>query len=155
MLLVAAVVQSAHYYPILADRLASHFDAGGTPNGWQSKQAFFGFYIGGVLVSAFIAFGIPRLIAVLPNQLVNLPNKEYWLAPQRREETSAYLDDFFAWFGSATLFIELSVFELSIRANLSATGRLAPVVWVLFGGYLLFVLVWVLRLVGHFARIPK
>ena len=40
-MLVLAVLQWVQVYPQLPDRVACHFAADGTPNGWQSKQDFF------------------------------------------------------------------------------------------------------------------
>jgi uncharacterized membrane protein len=45
----------AIYYPHLPDRVASHFGAGGVPDGWMSKAAF-----------AAFSLVFPIAIAVLP-----------------------------------------------------------------------------------------
>ena len=40
----AAIVQAGHDFPLLPNRLASHFDAAGAPNGWMDKSQFFMIY---------------------------------------------------------------------------------------------------------------
>jgi uncharacterized membrane protein len=154
-LVVAAALQCAYYYPLLAGRLASHFDGAGSPNGWQTKGVFFGFYVGGIVVTSVLIFGIPKLIAVVPDSVINLPNKAYWLAPGRRAETVGFFEAQFAWFGVATFFVMLSAVELAIRANLAPdAGFSSSAMWCVLGGYFAFVLLWLVRLIGRFARTP-
>src|SRR5947209_8357244 len=154
-LIAAAAYQSAHYYPLLAGRLASHFDGSGSPNGWQTKSMFFGFYLGGIAIAAAPVFGIPKIIAAAPESMINLPNKAYWLAPGRRAETVAFLEAQFAWFGAATFVVMLSAVELAIRANLAPeAGFSSSMMWWVLAGYFVFVLVWLVRIIGRFARTP-
>jgi hypothetical protein len=52
---------------------------------------------GVVLLPALaIEFWVSHRIANKPDARLILPNKEYWLAPERRAETFAYFDGFFA-----------------------------------------------------------
>lgn len=155
LLVVAAAVQGFHYYPQLGERLASHFDEADTPNGWQTKTAFFSFYVGGIVLATVLVFGIPKIISAMPASLINLPNKDYWLAPERRAGTLAYLTNFFSWFGTATLFVMVAAFELALRANLHPGARFdSATMWVILGGYFLFVVVWLVRLLTRFSKTP-
>lgn len=52
---------------------------------WQPKQAFFLVMLVAVFASAIPAFIVPRRLASMPADRMNLPNKSYWLAPQRRQ----------------------------------------------------------------------
>src|SRR5579863_7861641 len=90
LLLICGVIGAAHYYPLLPERMASHFASDGTPNGWQPKEVFLllmGMVAG---VTAVIGFLAPGLIASRPASQINLPNKEYWLAPERRASTMQF-----------------------------------------------------------------
>jgi uncharacterized membrane protein len=118
VILAAALAQCIHDYPLLPDRLASHFSASGMPNGWMTKTQFFVTYGIVLLPALYIEFRLPRRIAKTPAARLNLPNKEYWLAPERRAETFAYFEKFFAWFGCALLLLEVFAMGLAIRANL-------------------------------------
>ena len=75
-------------------------------------------------MAALLGFGVPALIGVLPVSLVNVPNKEYWFAPERRESTLAYFRMSFAWFGCALLAFLIFVNELVFRANLETPRQL-------------------------------
>lgn len=71
--------------------VASHFAAGGGADGFTPRNAYLG-------LMAAISVGIPLLLAIcngllrfVPPSMVNLPNRDYWLAPERKEETYAFL----------------------------------------------------------------
>ena len=86
VLLVAATLQLAWYYPLLPERMASHFDGQGRADGWSSKAAFFG-------ISAGVLYGVSGLLLLVafsmrwwPASTMNLPHKGIWLAPLRSSE---------------------------------------------------------------------
>lgn len=146
----------AHYYASqMPDVLASHFAQGGRANGWQSKPAFFATELIVVVISTVIAFGVPRLLEALPISLINIQNKEFWFAPGRRENTAAFFGAAFAWFGCALLGFLLFVNELVFRANLASPHQLDTknFVTALFA-FLAFVVIWTVRLIFHFSRVP-
>jgi len=106
-----------------------------------------------VVLAAAVGFGIPRIIGAMPVSLINLPNKEFWLSPERRAETLSYLQMHMAWFGCALLAFLLFVMELVYRANLQSPPRLNSAAFVPgLVVFLLFVGVSTLRLVARFAR---
>ena len=145
--------QYAYYAPRLPEVLASHFAANGAVNGWQSKSAFFGVQLAIVVLAAVVGFGIPRIIRAIPVSLINLPNKEFWLSAERRDETFSYLQTHMAWFGCALLAFLLFVMELAFRANLQSPPRMNSAAFVpALVAFLLFAGVSTVRLVARFAR---
>ena len=151
-----AAIHFASYYSQLPDVVASHFNARGVANGWQTKSAFFAVFVGVSVLAAVIGFGIPRIIASLPPQLINLPNKQYWLAPGRLAETQAFLNNYFAWFGCAVFLIVILTFDYAIQSNLRPENR--PDIsrmWYILVGFLAFVAVWIIRLLARFLRTPQ
>lgn len=154
-IVLAAIVQCAHDFPLLPDRLASHFAASGMPNGWMTKTQFMWMY-GVVLLPALaIEFWVSHKLANRPNARINLPNKEYWLAPERRAGTFAYIESFCAWYGCAFLFVEVFAMGLALRANFDSPPRLptGPIVSDIVG----FVLFSFAALIAMFRRfsIPR
>lgn len=156
LLVAVAALQIWSYYPRLPDTVASHFDGQGTPNGWQTKGVFFSFFLGGIVLATVLCYGVPKMIAAMPYSTIHLSHKEYWLAPERRATTLAYIRNFFAWLSCAVLFVELAAIEYTIRANLSPEQRLAPSTlgWVL-AGFFVFLFLWVGRFIAHFAKQPS
>ena len=155
-LAVYSAIHFASYYSQLPDVVASHFNGRGIPNGWQSKPAFFTVFVGVSVLAAVIGFGISRIISALPPQLINLPNKQYWLAPDRLAETQAFLNNYFAWFGCAVFLIIILTFDYAIKSNLDPQNR--PDIsrmWYILAGFLAFVAVWIIRLLTRFLRTPQ
>jgi uncharacterized membrane protein len=150
---LCALAQAIVDFPQLPDRVASHFGASGTPNGWMSKPAFFAMYAVIIGLAAFVGFYAPRSIARKPRARINLPNKEYWLAPERREETFAFCARYFAWYGCALLLILVLAMGLAIQANFSSPPRLPtrPILAVI-AGFVVFNLLWVIRMLRYFSN---
>jgi uncharacterized membrane protein len=136
--------------------VATHFGSSGAPNGWQTQSQFFVLEVVLLGVSVLLAFGVPRLIAALPISMLNVPNKEYWLAPGRRYETLAFFKTQFAWFGSAFLAFLLVINQLVYRANQSRPRHLDNTIFVIaMFAFLAYVGIWTVRLVVYFSRTEK
>jgi len=75
----------------LPERVATHFDARGRPDGWMSRTEHLRFMAWFGLAFPLFVPVIVYVIRFLPDRLLNLPNRDYWLAPGRRTETMAYL----------------------------------------------------------------
>jgi hypothetical protein len=86
---------------------------------------------------------------------ISLPNKEYWLSPERREETFATIHDQMCWFGSATLVFLIAIFQLVIEANLNPPAVLSSSFMFLLIAYLAFTGWWVVKFIAKFMRVPK
>ena len=154
-LVALGAAQVSFYAPRIPELLGSHFSRGGFVNGWQTKAAFFATELAMIILATVVSFGIPRIIAAAPVALINLPHKEYWLAPEQREDTLAYIRVWSAWFGCGLLAFLLFVMELVFRANLHTPPQFnnaafvpALLVFVVFDTML------VLRLNLHFSRTP-
>lgn len=155
LLALAAVVFSVAdlclRYPKLPAQVASHFNAAGVPDGWSSKEQF--------LILTLITFGIvcvtfavATLVARLaPVALINLPNKQYWFAPERARETRQALVNWNMWFMAATMWLLALIFHDALEANLRQPPQLESAWWLL-GGYAAVVVILLTQLVTHFRR---
>jgi uncharacterized membrane protein len=148
-----AAVQIAYYYPQLPAVVASHFDASGAPNSWTPKSSFFGLFCLIYILYAALFWVLPHLIIVMPPSLINMPNKDYWLAPGRREFTAHAIGDLMLWFGVALTAFLIAVCQLAILANLPGhSGNLGPAIWWLFAIFLAFAFAWLARFALWFRR---
>jgi uncharacterized membrane protein len=146
-LLGIVALQAIVYYPQLPAQLASHFDAAGRPNGWSSKSAYFALQAFIVLVLTLCFAALPSWLERAPARLLNLPNKDYWLAPERRAATMARVASALTWFGCAVLAFIVVVTSLVIDFNLGHRRVLpATPIWALLGGIAVCTVVLVLRL---------
>lgn len=153
-LIVIALVQML-YFNHLIDRviLAAHFNGPGNPNGWQTKRDFFLTYALLLALGVGLAFGLPALFERVPAQYVNMPHREYWLVPERREQTLRRLADQFAWLGVAIVVLVIVEMQIVLSANLSLYPHIDPLgVALPLLVFLAFVVWWLVRFVRGFAQ---
>jgi uncharacterized membrane protein len=151
LLLLAAVIQAAHYYPLLPESTPAHFNAAGKVNGWSRKSAVVSLNLGLCAALTVLFFWIESSLRRAPDGLLNLPHKDYWLAPARREASVRALGGILMAVGAGALGFFLWLFQLTYEAGLTASPRL-PSIGVL--------LIWPLALAGLAAlwivrRFPK
>ena len=156
LLILLAFWQMSHYEPLLPERMATHFDGAGAADGWSSRSEFFRTNL--VMVAGFglVFMGIMALIHRVPSAHINLPHKEYWLAPERRAATLDWIGRQMEWLGAATLALLLGMTQLTIWANLSGSNAMGGGFWWLFGSYMLYMTVWLVALFRKaYARVPR
>ncbi|HXT01896.1 MAG TPA: DUF1648 domain-containing protein [Elusimicrobiota bacterium] len=148
---VACAVQALHYAPMLPDRVASHFGPGGAPNGWMSSSTFIWTDLGIVALLTVMLLSVSFRMRSIDPAEIKLPNKDYWLAPERREGSVDFLSGYFLWFGTATLLLMLDIFHQVFRYNLFQTRELEHP-GVSLGVYMAFALAWIAGLQLRFRR---
>ncbi len=149
----AGILQCLHDFPLLPDRVASHFGPSGSANGWMTKPQFLLTYAIVLVPALVVEFWMPRRIAGTSEDRLRLPNKEYWLATERRGETFAYFERFFAWYGCAFLALEVFAMGLAMRANLVTPPRLpAAAIVSAIVAFALFNLASVLAMFRRFSK---
>jgi uncharacterized membrane protein len=154
MLIVLGAAQFFFYAPRLPETLASHFGKAGSVNAWQTKTVFFSMELAIIVLAVVVSFSIPRVIAAMPVSMINLPQKQFWLSPDRREDTLAYIRTWTAWLGCALLAFLLFVMELVFRANLHSPPQLNMAAFVpALLAFVAFDTVAILRLILHFSKI--
>jgi uncharacterized membrane protein len=155
-ILAAGILQCLHDFPFLPERLASHFGASGNANGWMTKSQFLMTYAVVILPALVLEFWMPRRIGRRPDSRLNLPNKQYWLAPERRTETLAYFEKFFAWYGCAFLALEIFAMGLAMRANFQNPPVLPPGVMVFaIMAFVLFNIACITAMLRRFSKLPQ
>lgn len=150
----AALAYFIYYGQWFPPLMAVRFTAAGDPAAWMDRIKF-------IVIGTSVSFMLPpfvvALMGVLPRALpisiVSLPNKKFWLAPERREATLTRLLYFGLWFGSLLQAFLLSVWILIGRSN--PAGQVAHAVpgqATLTAGFLLAVIVFLYRVNRAFAR---
>jgi uncharacterized membrane protein len=145
--------QLLYYYPNLPEKMASHYNASGEPDNWMSKQSFLILELVILLVILAEFTLLPFLLERIPNSLINMPHKSYWLADERRHETFSVIRHYLEWFSVGLLGLFIAINEMVFRANLN-NQRLSNAAWIALIIFLIFVAVWLTKFILRF-RLPK
>jgi serine/threonine-protein kinase len=134
-------------------RVASHFNSAGTPDGWMLRNSYLWSMAGiafGMTVSVVGAFYSVRFFSP---SLINLPHRDYWLAPERREETFAVILRAGVWLATLQAAFFLGIHLLVVAANASHPVRLSSHVWFLLVANGLVTIIWTFFLIQRFRRV--
>lgn len=155
LIAVFSVIQVALQAPYLPSPMAVRFNAAGHAVGWNTAQSF-------ATVNLVIVAVILGICLILPKSLTGrrrlrwrLPNRDYWLAPERLAKTIEYIQQQFYWHGIVTLLLLMAVFQLVVDANARKPPLLDSerLVWLL-AGYAALIIVWGWSLWRKFSRLP-
>ena len=136
----------------LPETVASHFALSGAADGFSPR----GDYVTMMIVMVVL---VPLLPALLPGALLrggaglNIPHREYWLAPGRKDATLAFVRVHGLWLAGALALFLGYVHCLTVEANtrmppaLSSGGLYAGL-----GMFLGLTAVWVWALFARFRR---
>ncbi len=150
-LCLLCLLQAWYYYPRLPERVASHFGPTGLPDAWMSKSSFLQFYVIVVTGLTVLFPVLALLVSKFPVQLMNLPNKSYWMSEERRQTTLDHLCASFYWFASATMILLLDVFYQVFQVQLGKAKTLTHPVLSL-GIYISFTVILTVGLLVRFLR---
>lgn len=151
--LCAGLVQLALLVPHLPERVASHFDLRGEVDGWLDRRSF---VITFALLEVFLAgifVAVGEMVRRLPARFVNMPHREYWLAPEREAATRLALERDLAVLGAATLIVVLLAVQACYRVSTGAAERLSA--FPVLGTYAAVVCAWTVWLLLRHARVPE
>ncbi len=133
--------------------VASHFALGGVANGFMPRSTY-------TVVMSAVTVIVPMLIALsgrwieaLPVERINLPNRDHWLAPERRDATMASLSARSTVFAVLLAAFLCFVHWCVVRANRLQPPRLEEAMFLV--GLLLFALAttaWLALLFLRFRR---
>lgn len=150
-LCITCAIHAIYFYPSLPDQVAHHFDKSGKPDSWGSKREFIIIYFITIGIIAITFLSIRFFCSKLPNSLISLPDKDYWLSPERRVKTLDYIASSTLWLGSATLTLLLYVFHQSFQFNLGHVAKLDNV-WIASLIYTILVSLWIVCIYIKFQR---
>jgi serine/threonine-protein kinase len=71
----------------LPERLATSFDFAGHPRDWTSRGGFAALMLGLCAGSGLLLAGLAAWLPRVPDAWINVPDKAWWLAPERRAAT--------------------------------------------------------------------
>ena len=89
VLRIAAPVIAAAIFVLMTSRalpakVASHFGSDGSANGYMWHHTYLYFMLAFVVLLPLFFNFVASAVARLPVTMINIPNRDYWLAPERR-----------------------------------------------------------------------
>lgn len=150
---MAGVIQSIYYYTQFPEKVASHFGSSGIPDGWMPRLENL-FVSSAIFVfMTIMMFSLPRLVSILPVRFVNLPNRDYWLANERKEQTIKDLTVRMFIFGSAINIFFIFVTHMVFEANNVQPVKLNENNMLLaLGIFMLFLAGWLISFIRRFRK---
>jgi hypothetical protein len=140
----------------LPELVAVHFNSAGVADGFMRREDCRNFMLTFTLgVPAFVAVITVLIPRVLPPSMLNVPNRTYWLAPERANESIAFLSRQGIWFGCILVIFLAYVDWMLARANESTPPAFSSelFVWAMaaFAGA---IALWAMRMFRRF-RLPR
>jgi len=136
--------------------VASHFVASGVANAFMPRERYMALMLC-VTILLPLLVTLPLSIGLNnPKLKVNIPHRDYWLAPERREESMAFVRQQMMRFGVALLLFICYAHWLVVKANEHSPPTLSSVS--MASGLLVFVayvIIWVALYYTRFRRVPK
>lgn len=139
----------------LPERVATHFDGAGRPNGWETREGWrsASLFLGTAL--PLVALGAFCVLRWVPARMFNLPNRDHWLAPEQRGATLAYLMRHGWWLASIEIAFFIGIQWLIVQANATSPPQLANGPMLALAGVFLAALVyWIVQMRRRFTRVP-
>jgi hypothetical protein len=143
-LLFLGTLQIYLYSSMLPLKIATHFNAYGKADDWMSHRAFLWYSICMYYFMSGIFLLSGWVIPKLPTELINIPNRVYWLHPARKEQAVDVLISYLYWIGVATISFLLILTQMTIMANVHQSIISSEIFWTVTGGYIItiFMLGW-------------
>ncbi len=155
-LVLAALVFVITHFVWLGDlpqRLATHFDGAGKPNGWMTRRDH-------GLLMLFTGLGLPLfilcliwLMKFLPSSLLNVPRHDYWRAPDNYPRACAIMQNWAQWLATGELIWMTLLNRQIVLANHLQPPRLpAAETWCQTAGFLIMIVASILGLIRRFRQ---
>jgi RNA polymerase sigma factor (sigma-70 family) len=151
---VAAILANAF---MSQEIVATHFNFAGNPDYWmtQSSSTLVWLLTGCGFPLFFIAIGY-FMRFLIGRRALNIPNREYWLAPERVDETSGYVFHLYLWLAFLGAIFMLMLMLLQIQANHQRPPHLStPLALAVGGCFITATAVLIGKMFRHFSRVNK
>lgn len=155
LLFIIEIVILRNFYFSLPDKIATHFGNMNNPDGFSDKFNFILIYNVFLFFLILMFYGINIFIKKSSNSMINVPKKEYWLAPERRDITIVMLQANLNFFGIITFIFMLVNLIFIIDANLSSPIKLNNDFWIALMLFLVSTMAWLIRLLLVFSKVEE
>lgn len=155
LVIAAAVFVVTHFVWLdqMPERVASHFNAAGKPNGWMTRSAHGTFMLLFGLGEPAFVLTLIWAMRFLPSNLLNVPRRDYWHKPENYPKACAIM---LAW--AQTLAVAMLLWNTLfnwqiVKANLTSSPHLANAdVGLITGVFLIAVMCFIAWLIWRFTK---
>ena len=155
VLVLIAFVQNGLYLQRLPERVATHFNGAGEPDGWMSRTAAVWMMGGFQIALPMLFIGIGLMLPLFPDSSINIPNREFWLHPDRRRSVFGFLNRAMALFSILISLFFIAINHITFLANSIGGGKLDMVSFsIVLVAFLLATTGWVVWLYRSL-RLPR
>jgi uncharacterized membrane protein len=145
----------AYFYPILPESVPMNFDLSGKATKFSSKESMILSHLA-VIAVLLVIFGIIGVLLRSGKALYfNVPNREYWFAPERRAQSSNEVLALLLWILCSVLAFMLLVFQSTAKSALLGNNELGASFYIGFALFMLLDMFIVIYLMVRFSTIPK
>ncbi|MFN3639210.1 MAG: DUF1648 domain-containing protein [Chloroherpetonaceae bacterium] len=145
----------AYFYPILPESVPMHFGSNGKATSFSSKESMILSHLA-VIAVLLVIFGIVgALLRSGKAVYFNLPNREYWFAPERKAQSSNEVLALLLWILCSVLVLMLLVFYETAESAMLGTNKLGAAFYIGFAFFILFDMFVLIYLMMRFSTIPK
>jgi len=152
VLLLGAAADLAVHYPRLPEKVATHFNGAGQADGWGARQNLLWSWLFSVVMAPALILGCTAALHYLPARWINVPHREYWLAPERLPYTRAVVGAMLQRVGMALFVFMALLNHVIMRANLMPAPALGLQPWVLTGALFTAMALIIIPPTWHFRR---
>jgi len=160
-MLFAAVLIAVAWFIVtttgqLGDTVATHFGAGFLANGWMQRGEYLATSLTFATVLPAIVAGIVGWLPRIFPRYVNIPHRDYWLAPERSAATLETIAVRALLLGALLSFFMGGVHWLIVQANAVAPPRLpAQLFWMMLIAFLTAFAFWIWAIWSRFRDVPS
>lgn len=140
----------------MPEMVASHFNAAGIANGHMPRDVYLVVMVVIVALPPIFLVIMPRIALRNPNARINVPHRDYWLAPERRAETVEIILQYTTRFAGTLIVFLCYAHWLVVHANSYSPPTLSSG-WLLAGLVVFMGLTvrWTFQLMGRFRVIEQ
>lgn len=136
-----------------SESVAVHFNTQGIPNSWMNRNINLIFWIITYVFMTGLYLGIQYSFDKIPVKFFNIPNRSYWLHPDRRKHTFSLTANIVFKLGVAcNLFfisLELIIFKTNMQQGVQLNTSITNI---LIGIFLAYVILWMIQLFKIFKK---
>lgn len=137
----------------MPDRVATHFGAGGSANGYMSRDGYLLFMLAFTIVIPLLVVAMTGLIPATARSARNIRHHDYWFAPARQAQSSARLLSHACVLGCLMVLFFGGMHFALLAANVANPPRLPETAFfIMLGAFLVGIGLWIFFMRRMFAR---